>query len=225
MNCEECRKLLDRYVLGELAQAKVDDILDHILDCKSCRQELEWAREALQDVGKQQIERSRHETSLAIEKTRRRRLLATESPTSRMMKWIVIGFCFAMVIIGVQMRSDKFRGDFPEYHEEEQALSLSERIITTLELTREESTTFFALYEQARHEIRDLKRHRELNEVRIENLTREEETPAGLDQLLEQRVALETQIEARQSQFYRELAEQLGTERASAIIILEDEIW
>ncbi|MBC8477923.1 MAG: zf-HC2 domain-containing protein [Candidatus Delongbacteria bacterium] len=224
MECEKCRLLMDRYILGELSLDHAENVRDHLLECRPCQQQLEWAREALQNREGLDRERNRHQSSILIEKRHRRLLKEAETPAMRMVKWILIGSCFALVVLGVQLRSDKFKRSFPEYHAETQSLSTPEMITATLNLTKQEAATFFPLYEQARREVRELQRQRELNEIRIVNLS-EEGTAAPLEELLDKRSKYLELIEERRNQFYQELSNLLGVERAGEILIIEDKIW
>ncbi len=224
MDCEQCRELMDSYILGELSQEVVEDVQGHLLDCPSCQEQMEWAREALQNLEQQDSERKRHQASVLLGKKQRQSMKKLETPKMRMIKWILIGCCFTLVILGVKMRSDKFQQHFPRYHEETSSLDMNEIITATLDLNSAEAEVFFPIYEQARHDVRAIRRQQELNEIRIDNITGEN-TAEVVEELINQRDILHQQFQQRRQKFYRELTDMLGSERAEEILIIENRLW
>ena len=224
MDCEKCREQMDSYILGDLSPEKAEDIQEHLLDCPSCQEQMEWAREALQNPEMQEVERKRHQASVLLGRKERRNLQKLESPRMRMIKWIFIGSCFSLVILGVKMRSDKFQQNFPRYHEETTTLDLSEIITATLELSSSEAEEFFPLYEQARREVRAIRRQQELNEIRIDNMSGESTTEA-IAELIGQRQVFQQQIQQSRQQFYQDVSDKLGSERAEGMLIIENRLW
>jgi hypothetical protein len=224
MDCEKCREQMDSYILGDLSPEKAEDIQEHLLDCPSCQEQMEWAREALQNPEMQEVERKRHQASVLLGRKERRNLQKLESPRMRMIKWILIGSCFSLVILGVKMRSDKFQQNFPRYHEETTTLDLSEIITATLELSSSEAEEFFPLYEQARREVRAIRRQQELNEIRIDNMSGESTTEA-IAELIGQRQVFQQQIQQSRQQFYQDVSDKLGSERAEGMLIIENRLW
>jgi hypothetical protein len=224
MDCEKCREQMDNYILGDLPPEMVEEVQDHLLDCPSCQEQMEWAREALQNPELQDAERKRHQASVLLGRKQRQGLKKLESPRMRMIKWILIGSCFTLVILGVKLRSDKFQQNFPRYHEETSTLDLSEIITATLDITSPEAELFFPLYEQARRDVRAIRRQQELNEIRIDNITGEN-TTAAVEELIGQRQILQQQFQQRRQKFYQEISDLLGSERAEEMLIIENRLW
>jgi hypothetical protein len=72
--------------------------------------------------------------------------------------------------------------------------------------------------------VRAIRRQQELNEIRIDNMSGESTTEA-IAELIGQRQVFQQQIQQSRQQFYQDVSDKLGSERAEGMLIIENRLW